>query len=55
MALVQRRFDRVSTLRMQQLNDLRAVLDPVQQQRFDRNVADDRKRAAESAPARGKP
>lgn len=55
MALVQRRFDRVNTLRLQQLNDIRALLDPLQQQRFDRNVADDRKRAAESAPVRAKP
>ncbi|MBI2797088.1 MAG: hypothetical protein HYX65_10330 [Gemmatimonadetes bacterium] len=55
MALVQRRFDRVTTLRLQQLNEIRAVLNPVQQQRFDKNVEEDRKRAAETAPVKARP
>ena len=55
MALVQRRFDRVTTLRQQQLTEIRAVLNPVQIERFERNAEEDRKRAAEAGPAKARP
>ena len=55
MALVQKRFDRVIALRLKQLGEIRVVLTPEQQVRWDRNADDDRRRNAEAAPARGKP
>ena len=55
-SLVQKRFDRVMALRQKQLAEIRAVLAPDQLPRWDKNTDDDRRRAAESAPAsRAKP
>lgn len=54
MELVKRRFARADVLRRQQLAEIRTALRDDQQVRFDKNVADERKQAAEDA-ARGRP
>lgn len=54
MELVKRRFARADALRREQLAEIRAVLREDQQVRYDKNVADERREAAENA-ARGRP